>query len=334
MSIRIGRVEITNPVLVAPMSGITDRPFRRLARELGAELSCTEMASAIALVRQGTQTCEITRVWPDEHPISVQLMGREPEIMAEAARIAVADGADIVDINMGCPVDKVAKKVCAGAGLARDIPLAVACAEAMIAAVGPVPVTVKMRLGWDDSTRNCVDLARALEAAGVAAVAVHGRTRVQGYTGVADWDHIARVVEAVDIPVFGSGDIRTAEDARRRMETTGCAGVMLARGMMGNPWLIRQCSALLATGEVVPDQPWLEHIALCRRLVDYVIEHHGERVGVRLARKFVSWAVRGCPGAARMRDAVQFLDTRADLDRYWAELLALDPEAAPLAAVV
>src|SRR5690348_1947296 len=167
--IRIGRVEIENPVVVAPMSGITDRPFRRLARELGAELACTEMASAVAMVRSGQQTCELTRVWPDEHPISVQLMGREPEIMAEAARMVVAGGADVVDINMGCPVDKVAKKVCAGAGLARDIPLAVACARAMIAAIDPVPVTVKMRLGWDDSTKNCVDLARALEDVGVAA---------------------------------------------------------------------------------------------------------------------------------------------------------------------
>ncbi|HEV3231895.1 MAG TPA: tRNA dihydrouridine synthase DusB [Candidatus Dormibacteraeota bacterium] len=332
--IRIGRVEIANPVVVAPMSGITDRPFRRLAQELGAELSCTEMASAVALVRQGRQTCELTRVWPDEHPISVQLMGREPAIMAEAARIAVADGADIVDINMGCPVDKVAKKVCAGAGLARDLPVAVACADAMVRAVHPVPVTVKMRLGWDDGTRNCVELARALEDVGVAAVAVHGRTRVQGYGGLADWDHITKVVEAVSIPVFGSGDIRSAADAARRMET-GCAGVLLARGMMGNPWLIHQCSALLTTGEHVPDQGWEDHIALCRRLVDHVVEHYGERLGVRLARKFVSWAVRGCPGAARLRDGVQHLDTRADLDRYWAELLALDPAGAePLAAAV
>jgi tRNA-dihydrouridine synthase B len=323
--IKIGPIEVTNPVVVAPMSGITDRPFRRVARELGAELSCTEMASAVALVRQGAQTCELTRVWPDEHPISVQLMGRDPEVMAAAARIAVADGADIVDINMGCPVDKVAKKACAGAGLARDIPLAVACAEAMIRAIAPVPVTVKMRLGWDDTTRNCVDLAKALEQVGVAAVAVHGRTRVQGYSGLADWEHIAAVADAVAIPVFGSGDIRTAEQARWRMETTGCAGVLIARGMMGNPWLIRQASALLTTGETVPDQSWEEHIALVRRLVDYVVDYRGERHGVRLARKFVSWAVRGCPGAARMRDGVQFLDTRDDLERYWEQLLALDP---------
>ena len=246
--IRIGRVEIPNPVVVAPMSGITDRPFRRVAAEMGAGLLCTEMASAIALVRQGPQTCELTRVWPDEHPVSVQLMGREPEPMAEAARMVVAEGADIVDINMGCPVDKVAKKVCAGAGLARDIPVATAVASAMIAAIDPVPLTVKMRLGWDDSTKNCVDLARALEDVGVAAVAVHGRTRVQGYSGEADWEHIGAVKAAVGIPVFGSGDIRTAADARRRMDETGCDGVLLARGMMGNPWLIRQCVALLGSG--------------------------------------------------------------------------------------
>jgi len=166
--VRIGPVDLPNPVVVAPMSGITDRPFRRIAAEMGAGLLCTEMASAVALVRQGPSTCELTRVWPDEHPISVQLMAREPEIMAQAAEIAVQEGADIVDINMGCPVDKVAKKTCAGAGLARDIPLAVECARQMIAAIGPVPLTVKMRLGWDDSTRNCVELAKGLEQVGVA----------------------------------------------------------------------------------------------------------------------------------------------------------------------
>jgi tRNA-dihydrouridine synthase B len=321
--IQIGRVEIRNPVVVAPMSGITDRPFRRLAAEMGAGLLCTEMASAIALVRQGPQTCELTRVWPDEHPISVQLMGREPASMAEAARMVVEEGADIVDINMGCPVDKVARKACAGAGLARDIPLATAVSAAMIKVLGPVPVTVKMRLGWDDSTRNCVDLAKSLESVGVAAVAIHGRTRVQGYTGFADWDDIAAVKAAVDIPVFGSGDIRTAAHARRRMAETGCDGVLLARGMMGNPWLIRQASALIERGEIVPDLGWEEHVELVRRLVEYVVDHHGETRGVTLARKYVSWAVRGCQGAARMRDTVQFLNTRADLERFWETLREL-----------
>ncbi|HXA42893.1 MAG TPA: tRNA dihydrouridine synthase DusB [Candidatus Solibacter sp.] len=323
----IGRVEIRNPVVVAPMSGITDRPFRRMAAEMGAGLLCTEMASAIALVRQGPQTCELTRVWPDEHPISVQLMGREPGFMAEAARIVVAEGADIVDINMGCPVDKVAKKTCAGAGLARDIPLATEVTAAMVRAVDPVPVTVKMRLGWDDSTRNCVDLARSLEAVGVAAVAVHGRTRVQGYSGLADWGDIAAVKAAVKIPVFGSGDICTAADARRRMDETGCDGVLLARGMMGNPWLIRQASALIERGEAVPDLGWAAHVDLVRRLVAYVVDHYGETRGVKLARKYVSWAVRGCPGAARMRDAVQYLDTADDLVEFWGQLEDLGIEA-------
>jgi tRNA-dihydrouridine synthase B len=323
--IRIGRVEIPNPVVVAPMSGITDRPFRRLAAEMGAGLLCTEMASAVALVRQGPSTCDLTRVWPDEHPISVQLMGREPASMAAAAEIAVQEGADIVDINMGCPVDKVAKKTCAGAGLARDIALATECARQMIRAIGPVPLSVKMRLGWDDSTRNCVDLARALEQVGVASVSVHGRTRVQGYSGRADWDHIAKVKQAVHIPVFGSGDINSATAARERMDVTGCDGVLLARGMMGNPWLIRQCVALLDRGEHVPDLDWSDHVALVRRLAGYVVEHHGQPRGVRLARKYVSWAVRGVPGAARMRDAVQFIDTRDDLDCFWDELEALEP---------
>lgn len=323
--LRIGPVEIANPVVVAPMSGITDRPFRRIAAEMGAGLLCTEMASAVALVRQGPSSCELTRVWTDEHPVSVQLMGREPASMAAAAEIAVQEGADVVDINMGCPVDKVAKKTCAGAGLARDIPLAVECARQMIRAIAPVPLTVKMRLGWDDSTRNCVDLAVALEQVGVASVSVHGRTRAQGYSGLADWDHIAKVKAAVAIPVFGSGDISSAAAARERMELTGCDGVLLARGMMGNPWLIRQCVALLERGEVVPDLDWTEHVALVRRLAGYVVDHYGERLGVKLARKYVSWAVRGVPGAARMRDAVQFLNTREDLDGFWGELEGLNP---------
>src|ERR1700694_2319321 len=224
--LQIGRVKVRNAIVVAPMSGITDRPFRRMAAEMGAGLLCTEMASAIALVRQAAQTCELTRVWPDEHPISVQLMGREPGAMAEAARMVVEEGADIVDINMGCPVDKVARKACAGAGLARDIPLATRVAREMIDAIAPVPLTVKMRLGWDDSTRNCVELARALESVGVAAVAVHGRTRVQGYAGLADWDDIAAVKASVGIPVFGSGDIRSADDARRRISGSGCVCVL------------------------------------------------------------------------------------------------------------
>jgi tRNA-dihydrouridine synthase B len=328
----IGRVEVRNPVVVAPMSGITDRPFRRLAAEMGAGLLCTEMASAVALVRQGPQTCEITRVWPDEHPISVQLMGNDPATMAEAARMTVEGGADIVDINMGCPVDKVAKKVCAGAGLARDVPLATACAKAMVTAVAPVPVTVKMRLGWDDGTRNCVELARSLEAVGVSMIAVHGRTRVQGYSGLADWDQIALVKAAVSVPVLGSGDIRTAGEARERMVATGCDGVLLARGMMGNPWLIRQCVGLLERNEVVPNLAWLEHIELVRRLVGYVVDHHGERKGVRLGRKYVSWAVRGCDGAARMREKVQFLDSRSDLEAFWEELIGLAEPTRELAA--
>ena len=325
MMIRIGPVEISNPVIVAPMSGITDRPFRRVAAEMGAGLLCTEMASAVALVRQGPSTCELTRVWPDEHPISVQLMGREPSSMAAAAEIAVQEGADIVDINMGCPVDKVARKTCAGAGLARDLPLAVECAREMVRAIAPVPLTVKMRLGWDDSSRNCVDLAVALEQVGVASVSVHGRTRVQGYSGQADWEHIAMVKAAVSIPVFGSGDINSAADARRRMDLTGCDGVLLARGMMGNPWLIHQCVVLLRDGEEVPDLEWREHLALVRRLVGYVVDHHGQRLGVKLGRKYVSWAVRGVPGAAKMRDAVQFLDTSDDLDAFWGQLEALSP---------
>jgi nifR3 family TIM-barrel protein len=293
---------------------------------MGAGLLCTEMASAVALVRQGLQTCELTRVWPDEHPISVQLMGREPEAMAQAAAMVIEGGADIVDINMGCPVDKVAKKACAGAGLMRDFPLAVEVATAMIKTIAPVPLTVKMRLGWDDTNKNCLDLARALEDAGVAMVAVHGRTRVQGYSGDANWDHIAMVKAALSIPVLGSGDIRSAPEARRRMQETNCDGVLLARGMMGNPWLIRQSGALLENGEVVPDLGWHEHVALVRRLVGYVVDHHGERKGVQLARKYVSWAVRGIDGAARMRDSVRFLDTRADLERFWSELYALGDE--------
>jgi nifR3 family TIM-barrel protein len=327
---RIGRYELSAPVLVAPMAGVTDAPFRQLAAELGAGLLCGEMVSSTALVHGNAQSLRMLDFSRDRHPVAAQLMGGDPAIMAAAAPMCVEAGADIVDLNMGCPVPKVVK-TSGGAALLRDVRQAAAVAAAVVGAVS-VPVTVKIRLGWDEPGRNYREVARALEDVGVAALAVHGRTRAQHYDPWADWEAIKAVKAAVRIPVSGSGDVRTGGDAERRRRESGCDGIMLARGTLGNLWLVRQVVERLATGVVVPDQTWSERLALVRRHCDLVLEYYGEERGVRLLRKFVAWGLKGCVGAARLRNLVQGLDSLEALERLFAEAYALDPEEAGAAS--
>lgn len=320
--LRIGEVELRNPIFIAPMAGITDRPFRALARRLGVGLTCTEMTAAAALVRAPEAALDtILDLGEGEHPVAAQLVGSDPAMMADAAQICVARGADIVDVNLGCPVPKVVR-LGSGAALARDVRQTVDVLGAMVRAV-PVPVTAKMRLGWDHQTINAPELSRALEDVGVAAVTVHGRTRSQRYLGFADWVEIARVKEAVThIPVLGSGDVRDAAEIQRRISAGVVDGVVVARGMLGDWNFIEQTVRLLETGDTGPDPTFRDRLALAREHWDQLVDHHGEQRGTRLARKFVVWAIKGCSGAARLRARVADLHAAADLDAMYEEILA------------
>ena len=318
----VGPHSLISPVYVAPMAGVTDAPFRKIAREFGAGLACTEMISSEALVRQHRESFRLMDLSWDERPVSVQLMGGDPAVMAEAARMAADAGADIVDINMGCPVPKVVK-TSGGSSLLREPDRACRVAEAVVSAV-TIPVTVKIRLGWDFATRNYQELAPRLERTGIQGLAVHGRTRSQRYDPWADWEAIATVKASVTIPVAGSGDLRTAEDARRRKAESGVDAVMLGRGILGNLWLVRQTVALLTTGESVPDLSWAEQIGLVRRHCELVLEYYGPERGCRLLRKFIAWGLHGFRGAARLRTLVQSVSSPADVDRVLDEAEAFD----------
>jgi nifR3 family TIM-barrel protein len=320
---RIAHFELASPVYVAPMAGVTDAPFRKLAREFGAGMACTEMISSEALVRRHPESFRLMDLRWDARPVSVQLMGGDPQTMATAAAIAQEAGADIIDINMGCPVPKVVK-TSGGASLLRDPDRAVRVTEAVVGSVR-VPVTVKIRLGWDFQTKNYLEMARRLEECGIAALAVHGRTRSQNYDPWADWAAIGEVKAAVRIPVAGSGDLRIAEDAARRISETGVDAVMLGRGILGNLWLIRQTVAKLVEGVSVPDLDWPARIDLVRRHCYLVIDWYGPERGSRLLRKFIAWGLRGFRGAPRLRTLVQSVSRPEEVEAVLDEALRTDP---------
>jgi tRNA-dihydrouridine synthase B len=318
--LRFGPLELDSPVLIAPMVGITDPPFRRLARELGAGLVSAEMTAAEAVVRLIPRTLEQISFDPAVWPVAAQLVGSDPAVMAEAAVICAERGATVVDVNLGCPVPRVTGRG-GGAALARDPAATARVLGAMVEAAG-VPVTAKMRLGWDRDQINAPELARALQDVGCAMVTVHGRTRAQRYLGRADWEEIARVKEAVRIPVVGSGDVSDAAQIRCRILNGQVDGVVIARGALGNLWFIRQAVHHVATGELLPDLGFAERIELTRRHLDLLIEHYGEARALVVGRKYVSWTIKGCNGAARLRAMVQGLTTRADLDALLGQALA------------
>lgn len=303
ITLQLGNLSLSPPVLAAPMAGFTDKIFRRLLREAGAALTYTEMISAQGLYYQNKATWALMDLRGEEGRVAVQLFGREPEVVAWAAQEAVRAGAALIDINMGCPVPKVVRNG-EGAALMRDPLRAQDIVTAVAEAISPVPVTVKMRKGWDDTEVNAVEVAQRVAEAGAQAVTIHGRTRDQFYSGVADWGIIKRVKEAVDIPVIGNGDIFTPEDALRMLEFTGCDGVMIGRGALGNPWIFGQIRALLS-GQPLPPPPTPgERLDMALRHLRSAVEARGEERGVKEMRKHLSYYLRGLPHAARIREAI------------------------------
>jgi tRNA-dihydrouridine synthase B len=294
----IGSVLVEPALVLGPMAGMNSVPFRLLCRKAGAGLVCSEMVSANAIHYGSVKTEELLTSCAEERPLSVQVFGADPDLVAAAAQHVEAAGADIVDLNMGCPVRKVLK---AGAGsmLMKDPDLAAAIAAATVQAV-KVPVTAKIRIGWSRQDASFVELSRRLVDVGVAAIALHARTAGQGYRGRADWDAIARLVEAVSVPVIGNGDVFTAHDAVRMIRRTGCAAVMIARGALGNPFIFRQAADLLA-GRPAKETPALWRMAAALWHAQASVLHHGEHVGVRRMRAMACWYSRGLPGSAHFR---------------------------------
>ena len=321
---KIGAHTLRNGLFVAPMAGITDRPFRRLARRFGAALAVSEMVSCRPELRASRKTRLRLDHGGELGPISVQIAGSDPALMAEAARLNVAEGAEIIDINMGCPAKKVCN-VAAGSALLSDEFLVARILEAVVAAVD-VPVTLKIRTGPAPERRNALRIARIAEAAGIQALAVHGRTRACMFAGSAEYDTIAAVKAGVRIPVIANGDIESAEDAKRVLEATGADGVMVGRAAQGRPWLFREIAHYLATGERLAPPPAHEIGAVLVEHLDGLYSLYGADHGARVARKHIGWTVRALPGGEALRSSVnrlQAADTqRAAVNDFFERLAA------------
>lgn len=316
--LKIGNVELENNVILGPMAGISDLPFRLLCHEQGAGLVCMEMVSAKAITYKNKNTDKLMDIHPSEHPVSLQLFGSEPDVMAEATRMIADKPYDILDVNMGCPVPKVVGNG-EGSALMKKPELIEEIVKALVSATDR-PVTVKIRKGFNDNSINAVECALAAQQGGAAAVAVHGRTREQYYSGKADWSIIAKVKDAVNIPVIGNGDVVDGPSAKALFEETDCDGIMIARAAQGNPWIFREVVSYLK-GEGTPDRPSPQEVYdTVMRHADLQLEYKGEYIGIREMRKHVSWYTAGYPGSARFRNIINQMEDMESLKKACGDI--------------
>lgn len=318
MKLQIGNVTLPNSVVLAPMAGVTDLPFRLLCKEQGVGLLCMEMVSAKAIYYKNKNTQDLMRILPEERPVSLQLFGSDPKIMSEMAKQIEEKPFDILDVNMGCPVPKVVNNG-EGSALLKNPDLIVKIVKSISSAIQK-PLTVKVRIGFENEPVDIVEIAKRVEDAGAAAIAVHGRTRQQYYSGIADWETIARVKEAVSIPVIGNGDVDSPKKAEKLFRQTGCDAVMIGRAVEGNPWIFREMNHYFATGEELARPSLAEVKAMILKHARAQIEMKGEFIGIREMRKHVAWYTAGMPHSAGLRRESNNIESYADLEKLLERL--------------
>lgn len=322
---KIGNVELKNKVFLSPMAGVTDLPFRLICKEQNCGMLYTEMINGKALCYYDENTKKMLKIEDEEHPVAVQIFGSDPEFMGRAAEIMNAYPNEILDINMGCPAPKVVKNG-DGSALMRNPKLAEEVLKSVVKN-STKPVTLKIRKGWDDNSVNAVEIAKIAEASGISALAIHGRTREQYYSGKADWDIITEIKNAINIPVIGNGDVFTVEDARNMLDKTGCDAIMIGRGAQGNPWIFKRINHYMETGEILPEPTLEEKINTAVKHLNLAVREHGEYVAVREMRKHIAWYLKGLKGSAKVRDEINKITSYEEvvsrLNEYMEDALTL-----------